>query len=196
MLAVAGVPGSGKSTLCAALVQALGDAVPLAMDDYEQMTAMDPQALARWAGAGADVDALPLPRLADDLATLRAWRPVRHPVSGAWVEPRGTIVFETQFGRTHRATGSLIHTLVWLDLPPDAALARNLRRFLAPLLSAGPADVSELRWIDGYLSHYLGPVGPLVRQQSERVRADADLVLDATSPTEHQVARVLRSAPA
>lgn len=183
VVAVAGVPGSGKSTFCAALVRALGDAVSLAIDDYEQMTAMDMDQLARWAADGADVDTLPLPQLAEDLAALRAGHPVRHPISGAWMPPRRTVVFETQFGRTHRATRSSIDTLVWLDLPPDAALARNLRRFLAPLLATPSPDADEVRWIDSYLDQYLGPVGPLVRWQAEHVRPGADLVLDATLTT-------------
>ena len=192
VVAVAGVPGSGKSTLCAALVRALGDAVSLAMDDYEQMTAMDMDQLARWTAGGADVDALPLPQLAEDLAALRAGHPVRHPVSGAWMQPRRTIIFETQFGRTHRATGALIDSLVWLDLPPDAALARNLRRFLAPLLPTPAPAVEELRWIDGYLDQYLGSVGPLVRWQAERVRPGADLVLDAMLTTPQLLQRLLQ----
>lgn len=181
VVAVSGVPGSGKSTLCAGLVHALGDAVSLSMDDYQHMTAMDPAALQRWVDAGADVDALPIPLLADHLAALRDGRAVQDPRTGRWIPARATIVFETHFGRLHRATGAHIDKLLWLDVPPDAALARNLRGFLAPLLMA-PSPPAKLQWIDKYLAHYLGPVGPLVRRQAQWVAQGADCVLDAEQP--------------
>ena len=120
VVAVAGVPGSGKSTLCFGLVEMLGDAVGISMDDYQQMTAMHPDALQRWRAAGADVDALPIPLLAEHLSALRAGQAVQNPRSRMWVKPCATVVFETHFGRLHRATGTQIDQLLWFPtLPKD-----------------------------------------------------------------------------
>lgn len=178
VIAVAGPPGAGKSTLAAALALELGEASLLAMDRYQQMTEAPIEEVARWAERGADYDELPVPWLAEHLAALRRGETIVDPASGAPIAPGRYIVFETHFGRAHRATGPLIDLLLWLDTPPDVALARNLRAFIGPMLQ--PAARAEaladgLGWIDDYLANYLCVVQRLVRLQAERVRPGADL---------------------
>ena len=182
VIAIAGPPGAGKSTLAAALVRELGDASLLAMDRYQQMTEAPIDEVARWAERGADYDELPVPRLAEHLAALRRGEAVTDPVSGVTNVPGRYIIFETHVGRAHGATGPLIDLLLWLDTPPDVALARNLRTFIGPMLQLpvrAEALADGLGWIDDYLASYLRVVAGLVRLQAERVCPGADLFVAA-----------------
>jgi uridine kinase len=154
VVGVAGAPGSGKSTLLAALARALPGAAELRMDDYENMTRLPLDAVARWYRAGADIDAFDFPQLQAALARGAA----------------GLVLFETQFGRAHRATGRHIGFLVWIDTPLDIALARALRASLER--GAG------VPWLRGYLDGYLGTVRGLLDMQKARVAPGADLILD------------------
>jgi len=163
VIAVAGVPGAGKSTLARALAATLADADALHMDDYENMTRLPIDAVAHWFRAGADIDAFDFPRLQADLERRRAG-------AGRW------IVFETQFGRAHRATGALVDFLIWIDTPLDVALARSVR---AALARGAGAD-----WLARYLEQYVGTVRELLEMQRARVAPGADLVLDGMQAAE------------
>jgi Uridine kinase len=181
VIAIAGAPGSGKSTLARALADALPEACVLAMDSYEHMTRQSMEQLAAWAARGADVDELPLPLLAEHLAALKAGRAVTDPATGAGIAAAPFIVFETQFGRSHRASGQHIDWLVWLDTPRELALARTLRQLAGEALDAEDAQLRErLEWLASYLGNYLGLVRQLLVQQRERVLPQADLVVDGT----------------
>lgn len=186
MIAVAGPPGAGKSTLCQALAARLPAAGVLSMDSYQRMTEWPIEAVQRWADAGADHELLPMPLLADHLAQLQQGRPVVDPVSGQILGPWRHVVFETHLGRAHLGTGPMIDWLVWLDTSPDIALARNVRGYLRPCLQPGVAGlVGELHWIDAYLANYARLVGGLVAVQAARVRPGADqAVRGDLSPTE------------
>lgn len=158
VVGVAGVPGAGKSTLLAGLAPLLPGAAPLRMDDFENMTRLPIEAVARWVRDGADIDAFALPALEAELARRKA-------AAG------GMVLFETQFGRAHRATGRHIDYLIWLEAPLDLALARSLQAILA--------RGARQDWLRGYLDHYTGTVRALLEMQQARVAPGADLVLDA-----------------
>ena len=192
VIAIAGPPGSGKSTLADALAQRLGDAIVLAMDHYQRMTRMPIDEVERWRASGADLEALPLGPLAEHLMALKEGRSVLDPATRATLEPRTYIVFDTHFGRAHHSTGALIDMLVWLDTPPDVALARNLRGFLRPLLGSGTAAQTQdrLQWICGYLDNYEVVVSGLVHMQSARIRPGADLVIESHCTTHEAVERI------
>lgn len=198
VIGIAGPPGSGKSTLAEALAQRLGDAVVLAMDHYQSMTRMPIGEVERWSARGADLDELPVGSLADHLVALKGGFCVQDPATGATLEPRTYIVFDTHFGRAHRSTGAHIDLLVWLDTPHDVALARNLRGFLRPLLEPGPAakTLDRLQWIYGYLDNYEMVVSALVHMQSARIRPGADLVIESHCTTLEAVERICVSLPA
>lgn len=159
VIGVAGAPGAGKSTLVAELARQLPDACALHMDDYENMTHLPIEAVARWYREGADIDAFQFPRLQAELQR-------RKGEAGAG----GLLLFETQFGRAHRATGQCLDLLIWIDTPLDVALARSLRAALER--GANP------QWLRTYLEQYLGTVRELLEMQRTRVAPGADCVLD------------------
>ena len=170
VVGVSGPTGAGKTALAEALLAELGDAQAIYMDDYERMTREPLDQVARWAERGADFDQLPLPGLAEDLRRLKKQGAARY------------VVFETQFGRAHRATGELIDFSIWIDVPLEVALARKVKAFTAAALGEEPARARErLQWLDGYVAGYLGLVRRLLLVQAEKVRPRADLVVDGSA---------------
>jgi len=188
VVAVAGPTGAGKSSLVQGLVAQLGDACALHMDHYERMTREPIGDVARWAERGADFDELEVPLLGEHLRALKAGEPVVEPAGRTTIAPRKYIVFETQFGRAHQATGSLIDLLIWIDVPLELALARKLKAFCAEALRGERAPRERLEWLDGYLASYLALVRRLLLVQAARVRPQADLVVDGSGELEPMVA--------
>ena len=179
VIAVAGPVGAGKSTLVAGLADVLGSAATIHFDHYERMTEQPIEAIRRWAQSGADPDAMPVPGLAEALQSLKAGRAVVDPATHKEIAPAKFILFETQFGKRHAATGRTIDFLIWIDIPLDVALARKLRQFTgeAGLRSQGESQ-AFVQWLEGYLDNYLDLVGSLLRRQRDTVGADADMVVD------------------
>lgn len=188
VVAVAGPTGAGKSSLVQGLVAQLGDACALHMDHYERMTREPIGDVLRWAERGADFDELKVPLLGEHLRALKAGEPVVEPAGRATIAPHKYIVFETQFGRAHRATGSLIDLLIWIDIPLELALARKLKAFCAEALRGEREPRERLEWLDGYLASYLALVRRLLLVQAARVRPQADLVVDGSGALEPMVA--------
>jgi uridine kinase len=185
VLAIAGPPGGGKTTLMLALAEGLPSASWMSMDGFPAPSAMAPDALGRWLDEGADFSRLETPGLEAALGDWRAGRATREPLSGRRVAPGPLLILEAPLGRAHRATGALIDTLVWIDTPLDVALARNLLAWTAS------ADPHPPQWLAGYAEHYLAVTRQVLLAQREAVAADADLVIDGLLTPAEQAARVI-----
>lgn len=155
VIAIAGIPGSGKTALAA------------------RLSSIE---LARWLKAGARFDRFDIPGLAEALAALRAGRPVLEPLSGRRVDPAPLILFEMPLGRTHPPTAAMVDLLVWLDTPPDVALARNI------LIWENEAFQRPRDWLVRHLDEYLALTRAVLAAQAEAVAPAADLRLDGTAP--------------
>jgi hypothetical protein len=132
-----------------------------------------------------------MPRLAADLAQLKTGRAVTNPVTGALHAPASTNLFEAPLGYAHEATGRHIDFLVFIDTPPEVALARWLMSRL-PETGNGPAVLNgQPLPVRHLLQLYLTQLRPLYQVQRSRVRAEADLVLDGEQPVDVLAARVL-----
>ena len=179
VIAVAGPVGAGKSTLVHGLASRLPGAATIHFDQYERITEQPIEKIKLWMQQGADLDEMVIPGLGEALLELKRGGSVANPLTGNLMAASKYVLFETQFGRQHAATGRHIDFLVWVDTPLDVALARKIRQF------AGELNVQDLEqtrrfipWLSGYLENYGDVVGSLLRIQRDTVGENADLRVD------------------
>jgi len=177
VIAVAGPPGGGKTTLARSLSARLGGAPTLHYDDYEQITRRGPSEIAAWLDRGAPADEVPLPGFAEAMLALKQGG-ARH------------VILDFLLARAHRATARHIDWLIWIDTPLDIALARTLRQQVALAGKAGPAEAARfVDWLAGYLDSYSAVMHRGYQLQLATVRPHADLILDGKLPPDDLVER-------
>lgn len=177
---ISGTSGAGKSTVIEHAARRLPGAVMLRFDDYVTL-GNDIAEIRAWIDAGADLDEIRTPQLAIDLAALRAGQAVRAPDTGAPVEPGPVILLEEPFGRSRRELSDLIDLAVFIDAPPDVALARRLLREVETWRDE-PERLAQS--IDIQMQAYLAVGREAYLHASTAARASSDLVLDAARPIE------------
>jgi uridine kinase len=147
VVAISGISGAGKTTICQLLAQLLGDATTLHFDDYATPETLpadvmpwmrrgaDPDALpaelAAWVRDGVDPDRIRSPELTRALRTLRSGLPVLHPRTHAIIQPTRWLIVDEPFGRERSELAELIDFVVYIDLPLDIGFLRRLRRDIA-----------------------------------------------------------------
>jgi len=192
ILAIAGPPGSGKSTLARGLAATL-DAVLIEYDDYQRVTDQDPAEIAGIMQGQSGYDQLHIPGLVDALTSLKAGIDIVCPMSGERIQAKANIIFETPLGRCHTPTGKLIDTLIWIEIPLDVALARNLQCYLDTFLQSDTRGLEQnIRWARDYLQSYLDYVQAMLVQQQTVVAAAADIIIDGRQDTGTQVQAVMK----
>ncbi len=180
VIAIAGPIGGGKTSLVLALAQALDDASILFYDNYEQSSKGSVEEMIRWMKDGADLSNLDITRLVADLSKLKCGQTVTDPLTLAEIAPAKFLILEMPLGREHKSATPYIDLLIWIDTPPDIALARKLKEFTSHFL-AQPREVDGrgfVFWLHQYLDNYLRAVRELLQIQKERVSRNADIILD------------------
>lgn len=162
VIAVSGPPGSGKTTLTRALVGRCPGSARVDWDSYETFTERPTSDIRRWLADGARPDAIAVPGLGERIATLRRTH---------------VVLFETPFGRTHPETARYIDVSLWLEIPPDLALARKLTALLDNAL--------PVEWLRDYLESYRSFVHQALSIQRARLEPAAEIRIDATATAAH-----------
>ena len=172
VVGITAVGGGGKTAATRRLAGVLGDAVALHFDDYEE-TNVYPADMHRWFADGADYDAYDTPLFTRHLQRLRASQSISYPIGGTTVGPARFVVADAPLGRAHSDSGRLIDLLVFIDTPLDVAMARRILRDIEV------AD-EPIQHVVAELAGYEARARPIYEHSQERMRADADLVIEGT----------------
>ena len=176
LVAISGLPGAGKTTLCLALAKRLPTVRLFHYDQYETITKRAPAELQAWIARGADPDEINLDRLVADIAEAKAR-----------TEPGGGyIILDTPLGRLHRETSRLIDHAIWIALPAALALARQIGSQADGALRS-PDDSAARQfagWLSGFLQGYEAFIHDISERQTARARQESDLVIDGRQPVE------------
>ena len=195
IVAIAGPVGGGKTSLVNGIAATLKDSMPIFFDHYEQITAKSMESIRKWMQEGTVVDEFSVPQLTVDLQRLKRGESIRHPQTQLLTPASKYVLFETPFGRLHRATAEQIDLMVWIDTPLDIALARKSRELVGIFLNERPlaTDRDSLAWLHGYFSNYVEAIGSLLKLQQNRVGSQADVVVDGQLSQEELIPTTIQA---
>ena len=171
IIGISGVSGSGKTTLTRSLGKAL-HATAIFWDDFDPISE-GPSDYVTWFETSRDCNDWKYDALADVLRSLKQGKTLICPATQRKLIPTEYIVFDAPLGYEHQATGQWIDFLIFLDTPPDIALARRLIRDYKPL--AHPSGDRILKEVEDYLSS----TRPVYLESYEK-KNESDLLLDGS----------------
>ncbi|UFZ08164.1 hypothetical protein LQG66_18550 [Bradyrhizobium ontarionense] len=187
VIAVSGTSGAGKSSVIATTAEMLMGAARLHFDDYVTL-GNDIAQIRAWIDAGADPDEIKTPVMAVDLRNLISGKPVQPPNGGSIVHPANYIMIEEPFGRARQELAGLIDLTVYIDVPPEVALARRIVREIASPQKQAAQLVGE---IEGQLLAFLAIGRDAYLAAARAARDSADLLLDGMLPVDELAASIV-----
>jgi uridine kinase len=182
IIGIQGIAGSGKTTLTQALGKAL-NATTLFWDDFDPIST-GPSDYVEWFKTSKDHNDWKYDALAETMKSLKEEKSLTCPATHRVLIPTKYIIFDAPLGYDHKATGQWINFLIYLDTPPDIALARRLYRDYQPHAKRNDNDILE------EISDYLESARPVFMAAYE-MKNTADLILDGSQPIETLVSTVL-----
>lgn len=175
LISISGPPGSGKSTLALSLSQYLGWQL-VEFDRFETMTQRNVADVDDWLARGAPYEEITAPGLRPAL---------EQALQGS------NVIFDTPLGRAGPLWNIKLDYAVWIDCPPDVALARKIRQIAGRVTIGQEAGFRD--WLIGFLQAHEKIVRPAVEIQRHRVRELCDLKVAAGIDTASQTQIVLEA---
>jgi uridine kinase len=165
----------------------------LEYDNYQTITERPVHEISNWMREGADYNDFIIPALAEDLGKLKIGENIIEAGTNRSITAKEYIFFETPLGREHKETGQFIDISIWIDLPLDVALARNLKLFNNIFLSHEEVNQikDDLVWLDMYLTNYLEHVRKMLLAQREKLKNSADIILDGETTLELMTSNII-----
>ena len=173
VIAVAGPPGAGKTTVSRLMAQRLPRARVLQFDDFQIMTERNLAEMESWLDRGGPFEEIAAPGFVEELAALRS--------SGL-----DHVIVDGPLGRAHPPTGAMTDFVVYLDTPLDLALSRVLRKMAIGAARAQDLDAGRrfANWLDTYLDSYQRFSRRSYELQRAVVMPGADVALDGAAAPE------------
>lgn len=160
VIAVAGVSGSGKTTIAQRVAQMLPNGRVLCFDDYDFPGAVED--FSQWVKAGADYNVWDLTLLVEDISRIRAESACDY------------LVLDCPVGRSNHQIKQQIDWAVYIDTPLDVAMARRIMR----------GDYETLKQLRNETEHYLHSGREAYLQMQSQVKPGCDWSVDGTENLE------------
>ena len=161
VIAINAVSGGGKTALTRLLHESLAGSVLFSFDEFDD-TNVHPEDMIEWFARGGNLEEFKCPAMKaaiDDAIQAGA---------------HSHIILDYPFGRDHSLFRDLIDLSIWIETPPDVAMARRIIRDLGTTPHLAARD--ELQRLKDELRHYLLKARPVYLDETHRITAD--LVLD------------------
>lgn len=182
IIGIGGVSGAGKTAVTIALSERLNNALAIFWDDYDMLTKA-PGDYVAWYKNGKNYVEWDARDLADTLKKLKRNETFTCPAIKKMLKPTPIIVFDAPLGYKHEQTGKYIDCFVFLDTPPDVALAR---RILRDCCNSETSAEKKFERIKANLEHYLN-LSRDVYLDAYHLKDVCDLSVDGTKSIDEVV---------
>jgi len=182
VIGISGVSGAGKTVITKQIAENLQDAAPLFWDDFEDL-GIFPDDYVEWFNSSRDYGAWKTPEFAGAIKTLKSDQAYKHPTSSLKINSKKYVVVDAPLGYKHKETGQHLDFVIFVEVPPDIALAR---RILRDDLVSSPKELKL------ELNTYLHSSRP-VYLASCHDSGNADLIVDGMLPIEKIVQVIIKN---
>lgn len=126
IIGISGKTAAGKTTLAKALAQDL-QATFISWDDFDDIS-ISPDDYVAWYHRGQNYNEWDYKSLANVLDSLKAQKPIEHPILRNMLLPTQYVIFDAPLGLLHEQTGKYIDVCIHIHVPLDVLLCRRLIR--------------------------------------------------------------------
>lgn len=165
IISIAGVSGSGKTTIVNALMNRLDDAVALYFDDYNFDEHIEYDSLLKNGADYNDWDLMPLKNDIDKLIGQTKY-----------------ILLDYPFAYKNKLIASYVDIAVYIDTPLDIAMSRRIFRDMS--------NVSGDK-IRKYIKNYIKYERPLYQHMIDNIKYDSDIIVDGLMKVDDIINEIL-----